>query len=120
MTFYTEMAQVATDLLTEFGTDIKISRITQEKVINPVTGVITTPEIKQSYSIKGIMKKYPENLIDGSRITTSDRQLMLETSQIEPILTDTIKIDGENWPIMEIESIKPAGTALLYTVRVRK
>lgn len=120
MTFYGDMADVATELLTEFGADVTISRITQQKVVDPVTGEIIVPEIKENYTIKGIMKKYPENVIDGSRITVSDRQLMLETSGIEPVMTDKITINGQHWPIMEIESINPAGTALLYIVRVRR
>jgi hypothetical protein len=120
MTFYGDMANVTTELLTEFGTDVIISKITRQKVIDTETGEVIIPEIRQEYTVKGIIKKYPENVIDGSRITVSDRQLMLETSGIEPVMTDKITINGQHWPIMEIESINPAGTALLYIVRVRR
>lgn len=134
MTFYSEMAEMATGLITEFGADILVSRITQQKQTDPVTGEVSVPEIKQNFPLKGIIKKYPENLIDGSRITASDRQVMFETSSIKPRLTDQVIIDcdlieirgelhplgGEYWPIMEVEAIEPAGIALLYTVRIRK
>ena len=119
MTFYGDMANVVTDLLGEFGANVLLIREIDEE-IDPVTGDILVEAEEVEYTLKGIMKKYPENLIDGSRITVSDRQLMLETSVIEPLMTDKITINDQNWPIMEIESINPAGTALLYTLRVRR
>lgn len=136
MTFYSEMAQVATELLTEFGSDIVLSRKVlspyyvesgyveedyyEQQEIDPVTGEALLESEIQTYTLKGIMKKYPENVIDGSRITSSDRQVMIETSVVKPVMTDKLTINGQSWPIMEIESINPAGTELLYIVRVRR
>jgi hypothetical protein len=119
MTFYGDMTDVVTELLGEFGADVVITREIYEE-IDPVTGDVLIEAESTEYTAKGIMKKYPENVINGSRITVSDRQLMLETSIIEPLITDKITINGQEWPIMEIESINPAGTALLYTIRVRR
>ncbi len=119
MGFYDEMAATTTQLISEFGQDVIISTIQVEKKVDPVSGEVILPEVRKDYTVKGIMKKYPENLIDGSRIMYSDRQLMLEASVIEPQMTDKITIDGQLWPIMEIQSINPAGTPLLYIVHVR-
>jgi hypothetical protein len=138
MTFYGDMAEVATELLTEFGSDIIIYRESLDYGItyltldyfeknyyqhlekDPVSGETILQVITTKHTVKGIMKKYPENVIDGSRITSSDRQLIIETSDVEPLMTDKITINNQEWPIMEIESINPAGTALLYIVRVRR
>jgi hypothetical protein len=66
------------------------------------------------------MKKYPENLVDETRITSSDREIIIEASVVEPLLTDTVSINSQEWPIMEIHSINPAGTPLVYSMRVRR
>ena len=119
MSFYSEMAEMATELITEFGQDIVITRETGE-IINPVTGEVEVEASSQEYNVKGIMKKYPENLINGKRITSSDREIIMEASVVEPLITDTISINNQEWPIIDITSINPAGTPLIYSVRVRR
>jgi len=119
MTFYSEMAEMATELITEFGTDVVITRETDE-VINPVTGEVEVEAESTEYIAQGVKKKYPENLIDGTRITSSDRQLIIEASVVEPLITDKITINSQDWPIVEIESVNPAGTPLIYILRVRR
>lgn len=119
MTFYSEMAKMATELITEFGQDVVITRETDE-VVNPVTGEVEVEANTQEFIVKGVMKKYPENLIDGTRITSSDREIIIEASVVEPLITDTVSINSQEWPIMEIHSINPAGTPLVYSIRVRR
>jgi hypothetical protein len=119
MTFYSEMAEMATELITEFGQDIVITRETEEE-INPVTGEVEVEANTQEFIVKGVMKKYPENLVDETRITSSDREIIIEASVVEPLLTDTVSINSQEWPIMEIHSINPAGTPLVYSMRVRR
>jgi len=119
MSFYSEMAEMATELITEFGQDIVITREINE-VINPVTGEVEVEADSQEYTVKGVKKKYPLSLIDGTRITSSDREILMDASVVEPLITDTISINNQEWPIMEIHSINPAGIPLIYSVRVRR
>lgn len=119
MTFYSEMASVVTEMFSEFGTDVIVDRISGSE-IDPVTGVDWVTPTHSNFIIKGIFKKYPDNMIDGTRITSSDRMLILEPSGGEVLLSDKLTISGQLWPIMEIEIVKPAETALIYFVRVRK
>ena len=119
MSFYSEMAEMATELITEFGTDVTITREI-DKEIDPVTGDILVDAESIEYTAQGVMKKYPENLIDGTRITSSDRQLIIEASVVEPLIIDKITINNQDWPIIEIESVNPAGTPLIYILRVRR
>ena len=115
--FYTNLAATATRLLTKYGQTITIKRVTG-KVIDPVTGHVT-PGTETTFSPVGILKKYPDGLIDGTRITASDRMLVLDNT-VEPLMTDEITLQGQNWNIQEVQTSKPAGTALVYFVRVKK
>lgn len=117
MSLYSELAAVSAELLAEFGQTITIRRTTA-KVIDPVTGVVTTPGTVQDLTTKGVLRTYPDAVIDGTRITTSDRELVLADT-VQPLLTDKILIQGEYWSVQRVETVSPAGTALVYKVQVR-
>ena len=113
MSFYGKMAKTANRLIKKFGAAITISRVSGESV-DPVTGVVT-PGTEELFYPFGILKKYPDNLIDGTSIKSSDRVLILDNT-VEPLMTDTIV----DWSIESIETSNPAGTSLVYFVQVRK
>lgn len=115
--FYDDMAQVAIDLLTEFGATITLPRTTGAS-IDPITGVETSGT-DATVTTTGILKRYPDSMIDGTRIQTGDRILIL-TSEQTPTTDDTPTIGGENWTVVNIETVSPAGTNLVFFVQVRK
>ena len=116
-TFYSQMADTASRLITQFGQSITIKRNTGGSV-HPVTGVVTAGTTA-SLTAKGILKAYPDNLIDGTRITKSDRMLILDDSQV-PVMTDKITVQSQDWNIEDITTSNPAGVPLVYFVQVRK
>ena len=116
MSFYSNLAATASRLLTKYGQDVVLKRTTGV-TINPVTGVETGSET--TILTTGILKTYPDNLIDGSRITSSMRMLVL-TSAVEPVLSDKVTIQNQDWNIEEIQTANPAGTTLVYMVRVNR
>ena len=117
MSFYGEMADVVTGLLAEFGKPITLTR-TVAQSIDPVTGEVT-PGMETSFAPNGVMKSYPDKAIDGTRILSGDKQLILDPS-VEPLMTDVATVKGERWVIQEVEAVNPAGTPLAYKARVRK
>lgn len=117
MSFYSELAVVAAQLLAEFGQTVTIRRTTG-KVASPVTGAVTTAGTVQDLTTKGVLRKYPDAVIDGTRMTTSDRELVLADT-VQPLLTDKILIQGEYWTVQRVETVNPAGTAMVYKVQVR-
>lgn len=117
MSFYVEMAQTALELLGEFGQQVTIVRESGAS-IDPVTGA-TTPGTIQSWLVNGVMRAYPDAVIDGARIATTDRKLIID-SQIAPILSDTVIVGGESWHIESITTVSPAGIALAYMLQVRR
>lgn len=117
MEFYERMAATASRLLTKFGGTVTLSRITGESV-DPITGVVT-PGTDNSQTTIGILQKFPDNLVDGTRIKKGDRTLILDSS-VEPLMTDTPEIGGDNWSVMSIETVKPASLPLVYFVHCRQ
>ena len=117
MTFYTDMAAVANDLLAEFGAPVILLRTTPgtfDPVTETETGA-TTAELTTT----GIQKSYKAELIDGTRIKHGDKLYVLDDTQV-PDLTDKLNVGSEYWSIVNIDEKNPAGTALVYLVQVRK
>lgn len=116
MSFYDDMASTAKEMLSEFGQDVLI--IGREDVsTDPVTGIESGNE--RLRKTIGIMKTYPDNLIDGTRIKSSSRLLTL-TADVKPEISDVIMFDGEEWAIDDIKTSNPAGTVLVYSVMVSR
>lgn len=111
------MAATATALLTEFGASITLTRssgdtynpLTGEAVAGPDTSVVTT----------GILRPYEDKVIDGTRILSGDRELILSSGQ-KPLKDDRPVIDGVEWHMVNIKTVKPDdSTALVYFCQVR-
>lgn len=115
--FYNSMAATASKLITKFGAVGEIKRTTGDS-IDPVTGNVTAGTTV-IYTPNTIVQKYADELIDGARILSSDRMIILDNT-IEPISTDTITIGGENWSIVSIRESNPAGIPLVYFVQARR
>lgn len=114
---YAKMAATALKLLTKFGAPVTLFRETGG-AINPVTGE-ETPGVDASVTTTGLLKPFPDRMIDGVRILVGDRELVLSSEQ-EPQPSDQPVIGGENWKIQGIKTISPAGTPVVYFVHVRK
>ena len=117
MSLYSDLATTAKELLAEFGQTIIISR-TNGATSDPVTGATTSGTVTNYYP-KGILKQYKSNLIDGTRILATDRNLVLDDT-VEPMMTDTITIGGESWTPIILGESNPAGTPLVYKIQVRR
>jgi hypothetical protein len=118
MTFYADMAATALALLAEFGTTVTLPRTTGGST-DPVTGEVITGT-DATVTTTGLIKPYPDRMIDGTRILQGDRELVLSNEQ-EPLPTDHPTIGGENWAIVGIRTVKPDGaTPVVYFLQVRK
>jgi len=115
--FYNGLAATAARLITKFGAVGTITRTTGGSV-DPVTGD-TTAGTTVTYSPNTIVQRYADELVDGTRILSSDRLIILDNT-IEPLTTDKITIRGENWTIVSINESRPAGIPLVYFVQARR
>ena len=112
MSFYDDMADTVTELLTEFGQTVTLSRSTT--TFDPVIGMNTESSTASLETI-GVIVPIRQSLIDGTRVQVGDKLYTLGPD-VEPLMAD--KIDG--WSIIAIEPINPAGTVLAYKVQVRR
>ncbi len=115
--FYNKMAITAGKLLTKFGSTVTITRTTG-RTDDPVTGAVVSGTTT-TYSPKGILQTYRDDLVDGSRILSGDRLVVLDDT-IEPLTSDKLTINAELWNVVSITQSIPATIALVYFVQVRK
>lgn len=111
------MAATTVALLAKFGTSVVLARVTGAST-DPITGVVT-PGSDASVTTTGILKPYKDSMIDGVRILASDRELVI-TNEQAPLPTDKPTLDGEEWAIVNITEMNPAGTVIAYKLQVRR
>lgn len=117
-TFYEDMAAVAVELLQEFGAPVTFPRESGGS-FDPITGV-ETPGSDDSETTIGLVKPYPEKLIDGTRIQMGDRMLVL-SPEVEPSMDDKPMMGGAPLGnIVAITTSSPAGIPVCYFAQVRK
>jgi hypothetical protein len=114
---YAKTVDTARRLLGRFGQTIKIEReIGGEQ--DPVTGIITPGTLK-TFSVLGVFENYDVKEIDGTRIQTNDRRLIVDGT-VEPLMTDRIVAGGESLGvIVGITPIMPADKAVIYMLQIR-
>ena len=114
---YSKSATTALNLLVKFGGEITLSRKTGNSV-DPITG-IEAAGTDSSVTTTGLLKPYPDNMIDGTRILASDRELVISNEQT-PEPSDKPIIDNEEWSIVSIKTIKPFDTVVVFFLQVRR
>lgn len=117
MSFYADMAEVAADLLAEFGAAVTLRRVSGG-TFSAVTGT-ASGESSSDITSTGVIKPFRADLIDGTRIQQGDKVLILDDSQV-PALTDKVLIGTAAWNILDIDTVSPAGTPLVYFVHIRQ
>ena len=117
MSFYDDMASTALELLREFGQPVTLTRRIGNS-IDPITGTVTAGT-DASVVTTGLLKPYPDSLVDDSRVMQGDKELVLSNQYI-PTMTDKPRINGEDWTIVNIKTINPSGTPVCYFVQVRR
>lgn len=114
---YTELQAEASVLLAEYGRPMLLRR-PGVSTIDPVTDEeVSSPPVDQPCT--GIATSYQTNLIDGTRIKSGDRKVIL-TAEQPPQMADTLVIDGTSWTLVDIDTKQPAETVLVYILQVRR
>jgi hypothetical protein len=110
---YEAMAGRVVELLERYGTIVQLEKIaTGGPKYDPVN-VPTTEDLI------GVLSKYKDKDIDGTRILRKDRRVILAADQSEPTTADFVRIAGVQYSIIDVEKIEPASTILAYVLQVR-
>lgn len=118
MTFnYTKTAATALNLLTKFGADVTVTRVTTG-TYDPTTGAnaVTT----STSTVKGVVLDYSagQSMVSGSMLQAGDKRLLLEAAAA-PDLNDTFTANSKTYAPVSIGEVNPAGTVVLYDLHVR-
>ncbi|WP_421710853.1 hypothetical protein [Alcanivorax sp.] len=121
--FYDRQAATAQRLLAQFGQPVTVSRVTGGTE-DPLTGEMTG-QTTESYTPNGVLLNYSvkeagDSRAAGNEIRTSDRKLLLAPFDVDPVVTDLVTVDGGEWTIISIKTLRPAGQTLLHEIQVRK
>jgi hypothetical protein len=123
MTFYSDLAADADELLNEFGQSVTLTHIVPG-AYDPTTGSVTNTTTTQTGT--GVVFDFGLHqsgaaFTAGSMILSGDKQLLLSTvGIIAPVPGDLATVGTDVWTIASIKSTAPAGTAVLHECQLRK
>jgi len=117
MSFYDDMAAVAAKLLTDKGQTIAFSR---DNVIgyNAATMSETTGSAV-TFSGVGAAFGFNQSEIDGTTVQQGDKRVILEATDTAPEIGDIATIDSIAHRIINVETVSPAGTPVIYKLQAR-
>lgn len=127
-TFYTDMADVADELIGEFGAELTLSRTTVGE-FDEVEGR-NYDETVATQIIKAVRVPVNQTAVDqldikyaGESLTVS-QVIMLKVAAkgltLIPAIGDSILLDGVSYPVVAMTPSNPAGIPLVYTVALKQ
>ena len=126
--FYDEMAQMAYDLITEFGTTVTITR--KNTVENPVTGVIPAPVVAETtgtfkavnpIASMGKIEAFDNRMIGPAADMGMSIRFMIIAAlnaTFEPAALDILTMDSRNYSILGCTPVAPAGSGSQIVYRI--
>jgi hypothetical protein len=128
MSFYSEMADMAHEMLSDFGSKRTLILTRQ---IPTGSDYEPGPPIDRNYTVIGVvllhksMVKQMDTVSVGGLIDTNRRTVMLSTFMadgrelpIEPKNGDLMTLDGKTWTVEGAAAVNPGGVAVLYKMDV--
>ena len=117
---YTSIAANALSAIQDAGAAVVVTRTT-EGALDPATGTTAAATVTTATGY-GVQTQYNARDIDGTIIKRGDMRLLIASSglTIEPDVGDTATIDSVVWNVVNVESVSPAGTPVLFICQVRR
>lgn len=129
-TFYQEMQDVATDILTEFGQGTILLE-TETEVPDPLRPWSPGAPVVVSYRLDGAMRLVDKRFVDGTLVVGTESQATvavtahstLDESEVsledlDPQMGWTLVADGSRRVIKKVVRIPEVGTAVAYALIV--
>ena len=117
MSFYSDAAADAKELLTEFGQTATWSHDNNDGTFNPATGV-STGGTSTTYSAKGVLLDFQTNRVNGTSVLATDSRFLMEVGN-KPEVGDIITVNAVAYQVVDVQEVNPAGTPVLYEVQLR-
>lgn len=118
MTFQSDMALTAHELLTEFGTTATLIKVVAG-TYDPATSSVSNTET--SYTVTLYEEDASGADIDGSQIKAGDKLAMISAiGSVQPETNNRITYQGADWMIVDATRENVNGLACVYYVTMRK
>lgn len=121
MNFYSELAETANELLTEFGQKVIVTNYEMGEE-DPSTGVVS--QLSSQFTTVGVLLDYDyRNFGDApapyKAVTQSDKRLLVTATKV--INTgDHLFVDNNLYKAFVVKVVNPAGTRVLYDIWIQK
>ena len=114
---YARTAKTADRLLKRFGATTLIKKTTN--TYDPTTGTASGTSIQ--FSVTAAVFDYEQKFIDGTLIREGDKQAYVSALVLSvPSVGDVMEWLGKDCAIVFVTPLNPAGTNVLYTLRIRE
>lgn len=117
---YTKTQSTADSLITRFGTAATYEHYSPG-TFDPITGT-TTGATFTGYAIQAVVDNFNRTDIDNSTIKAQDKNAIVSAKglSVVPNTDGRFSQAGERFTIVSIRPTKPAATAVIYELQIRK
>jgi hypothetical protein len=115
--YYDSLKKTATQLITKFGADAVITRLS-ERTFNPATGAYSTGS-SSNYTLKAVRAQFNAFEKAGDNIQDNDVRLLVQSGVTVPVINDTLTFDSVAYRIMNVTTESPSGTDIFYDIQCR-
>lgn len=119
MSFYSELAGTADELIKEFGA-IGQLRYAPKGDYDPDAGAVVEPT-PTLIDVKAVVFDYDDFLINGSLIQVGDKQVFVSAVgvSLDPDVTGEFIWEGKTYKVIKVKPLAPATIDVLYELQVR-
>jgi len=125
MSFASEMAEMANELLEEFGGPREMVHISETD-----TGTDSAPgtPIETEYIVNAVsILKYLDSAETGTMVDERRRRIVMSTTlangsavTVAPVKNDKMEFDDYRWTIEAVGAVSPGGEVIVYKLDVRR
>lgn len=117
MSLYDQLANVASRLLKQYGSQRTFSR-TVEGEYDPSTGSVA--QTASTFTAYAAVFKYRSQEVDNVNIKFADFKMLIEKSaSYTPKINDTVLVFDEDFLVISVSKIQPADTTVIYECQLR-
>jgi hypothetical protein len=114
---YDTLQKTATKLITNFGANAVITRLSG-RTFNPATGAYSTGS-STNFTLKAVRSQFNAFEKASESVQDKDVRLLAQSGVTVPVINDTLTFDSVVYRIMEVKTESPSGTDVFYDLHCR-
>jgi len=119
---YTEIAADVIEIIEEFGRSLALTSPGTGGEYDPVLGGTVGGTGPTSRDVQGITLDITEEYsasVGGNNIQSKDQLIYMMPAEPAPTLQNSVFFDDKSWNVVNMVTVKPALTPVLYILQVR-